>query len=810
MSTLEVIQTIQTSEDTIVVVRDESTVVVSDSIARGATGPQGPSGPAGGPQGPAGPSGPAGALQQWAVKTTNYTAVDGDRLIANTLGGTFTITLPATPANGNYVQITDGGDFSNVSLTVARNGSTIEGDANNVTVDLKGITVEFIYNGYTWEVTATTGARGPQGPAGTTGPQGPIGIAVTPWSNKTANYTANNGDRLIANTSAGSFTITLPATPSTGDYVQITDGADFSVNNLTVARNGSTIEGLSQDLTVDLKGITLECIYSGATWDVTATTGARGPTGPVGTGATGPQGPQGPQGVTGPSGPAGAIGALYFYLFYTAKSTDELPAANSFHVNTPNDQANITKIWFNNTDVSGANIANIAPVEFNQNTVPQGILSIRGRDPGYERIVTQVNSVTQKTGYYELDVNVIAYSGDPIENDDLTGFNSSRNGEIGPTGPVGSTGPQGPAGVSVTGPQGPQGPQGDAGPQGPAGSTGPQGPAGASVTGPQGPVGPTGPAGGGGGTIAAPNTAVLFANTDGSANGTNNFVFDVATNRLGVGTNTVNSNISVIGNVWVTTGINAATINITTANVQNVNGRSSISLGTGTASNGNVIIHANGAEVIRVTNTRFVGFGTTTPNSNISVVGNVWITTGLNVATVNATTVNVATALVGTANVTTGNISGSLYVGSSITTGGANGDISNVNTVYTSVVSANDLFIKQVFESTNALANATGTVTHNCALGHIFVHATPSANFTANFTDVIIPSNNATAFTLVINQGGTAYVPTAVQVNSQAQTVSWQGGTQPAGNANKKDVVTFSVVNNNGTWITLGQLTTFG
>jgi hypothetical protein len=125
-------------------------------------------------------------------------------------------------------------------------------------------------------------------------------------------------------------------------------------------------------------------------------------------------------------------------------------------------------------------------------------------------------------------------------------------------------------------------------------------------------------------------------------------------------------------------------------------------------------------------------------------------------------------------------------------------------------VSTNVLNVKNVFETTNALSSATGTVTHNCAVGQIFVHSSISANFTANFTNVTLPANNATAFTLVLNQGGTAYVPTAVQIGGQAQTVNWQGGTQPAGSANKKDVVSFSVVNNNGTFITLGQLTTFG
>jgi hypothetical protein len=125
-------------------------------------------------------------------------------------------------------------------------------------------------------------------------------------------------------------------------------------------------------------------------------------------------------------------------------------------------------------------------------------------------------------------------------------------------------------------------------------------------------------------------------------------------------------------------------------------------------------------------------------------------------------------------------------------------------------VSTNVLNVKNVFETTNALSAATGTVVHNCALGQIFVHSSISANFTANFTNVTLPANNATSFTLVLNQGGTAYVPTAVQIGGQAQTVNWQGGTQPAGSANKKDVVSFSVVNNNGTFITLGQLTTFG
>jgi hypothetical protein len=142
--------------------------------------------------------------------------------------------------------------------------------------------------------------------------------------------------------------------------------------------------------------------------------------------------------------------------------------------------------------------------------------------------------------------------------------------------------------------------------------------------------------------------------------------------------------------------------------------------------------------------------------------------------------------------------------------GSYNQSLNTDNAVIFTGVTTNVLNVKQAVEATNSLSGATGTVAHNCAIGQIFVHSSITANFTANFTDVTIPANNATAFTLILDQSETAYVPTAVQISGQAQTVSWQGGSQPAGNPNKKDVVSFSVLNNNGTWITLGQLTSFG
>jgi hypothetical protein len=97
------------------------------------------------------------------------------------------------------------------------------------------------------------------------------GISYTRF---TANTTASDKDGIIADTSGGIFTVTLPAAPETGAQVAIVDGANWATNNLTVARNGSTIEGLAEDLVLDIGGVAVHFIYDGTTWEVFTQAGA--------------------------------------------------------------------------------------------------------------------------------------------------------------------------------------------------------------------------------------------------------------------------------------------------------------------------------------------------------------------------------------------------------------------------------------------------------------------------------------------------------------------------------------------------------
>jgi hypothetical protein len=92
--------------------------------------------------------------------TTNTTLTDKQGVVADTTGGTFTVTLPASPATGAQVAIADGANWGTNSLTVARNGSTIEDYAEDLVLDITGALVNFIYDGTTWEVYTQVGGAG--------------------------------------------------------------------------------------------------------------------------------------------------------------------------------------------------------------------------------------------------------------------------------------------------------------------------------------------------------------------------------------------------------------------------------------------------------------------------------------------------------------------------------------------------------------------------------------------------------------------------------------------------------------------------
>ena len=84
------------------------------------------------------------------------------------------------------------------------------------------------------------------------------------WRVVSAAETVQAGAQLLVNTNGGGVTITLPASPATGDEVSFVDqGYDFNSNALTVGRNSSNIANAASDLTVNTQGAAFGLVFSG-------------------------------------------------------------------------------------------------------------------------------------------------------------------------------------------------------------------------------------------------------------------------------------------------------------------------------------------------------------------------------------------------------------------------------------------------------------------------------------------------------------------------------------------------------------------
>ena len=77
---------------------------------------------------------------------------------------------------------------------------------------------------------------------------------------------AVNGNRLFVDCSSSPVIIQLPPNPSYGDEIYIVDAeANAATNNITINRNGQNIDGVAEDLVVDIDGAAFILAYYNAT-----------------------------------------------------------------------------------------------------------------------------------------------------------------------------------------------------------------------------------------------------------------------------------------------------------------------------------------------------------------------------------------------------------------------------------------------------------------------------------------------------------------------------------------------------------------
>ena len=83
---------------------------------------------------------------------------------------------------------------------------------------------------------------------------------------QTGNFTAVSGRAYPVNTTSGAVTVTLPASPSAGQIIQVTDYAGtWGTNNVTVAPNGANINGISSNYILKFSRENVGFVYIDAT-----------------------------------------------------------------------------------------------------------------------------------------------------------------------------------------------------------------------------------------------------------------------------------------------------------------------------------------------------------------------------------------------------------------------------------------------------------------------------------------------------------------------------------------------------------------
>jgi hypothetical protein len=100
------------------------------------------------------------------------------------------------------------------------------------------------------------------------------GFGLLTWQSvQTTGFTAVKGNAYPCDTTSAAFTVTLPATPSAGDQVQLVDYAGtFDTNALIINPNGEDIEGGTDNLqlTGEREGVILTYIDSTQGWIATS------------------------------------------------------------------------------------------------------------------------------------------------------------------------------------------------------------------------------------------------------------------------------------------------------------------------------------------------------------------------------------------------------------------------------------------------------------------------------------------------------------------------------------------------------------
>lgn len=136
--------------------------------------------------------------------------------------------------------------------------------------------------------------------------------------------------------------------------------------------------------------------------------------------------------------------------------------------------------------------------------------------------------------------------------------------------------------------------------------------------------------------------------------------------------------------------------------------------------------------------------------------------------------------------------------------------LSASNSIFTSTTFSNSLTIYgSIVEPFQTITGATGIVTHDFSKGNQWKHTAIAGNFTANFTNVPTTAGYIINTSLILVQGISPFLPTAIQINGISQTVKYPAAITPSGTANRTEIMSYTFINTNTSWLVLAGLASY-